>query len=218
MLPIDNKISISGQDLAFEGLPMQAMPTTVSAVLLLALLGAGAPRRADAAAMTVSLDNVVFADGGTAAGIFSLNVIDFLSAPIALATTTGTTLLGVSYDPVFAVAQTPPPSTGFDFNSTNYVFVLHLETDQPVGVTSSGTIGLVAGGGAPGAYTGSYEECVSSAITCGVAFETARFVVSGDLVVPEPASLAILGVSVIALAGLRWPGRPMWRPISRRSA
>jgi hypothetical protein len=186
---------------------MRAMPIAVPAVLFLGLLSAGVPVRADAAAITLSLDNVVFDDAGTAAGVFSLNVINFLSAPIALATTTGSTLLGVSYDPIFAVGQTPPPSTGFDFNSENYVFVLHLETTQPVGVTSSGTIGLVPGGGTPGAYTGSYEECVSSAVTCGVPFETARFIVGGDLTVPEPASLVILAFGVTTLLGWERPGR-----------
>jgi hypothetical protein len=177
------------------------------AFAMLCGLSLNAPAKAD---VIIALDGVQFADGAAVLGFFGLNVSDYLSGA-AITTTTGTTttslvgggsriFAGVSYSPPQQLGTDgTPPVTDFDFASAGYVFDLHLEFASPL---SGGTVGidnLVPGGGTPGAYTGSYEECLSNATACGgLTYQTARFITAGGAQVPEPASLAILGFAAAA--------------------
>lgn len=158
-----------------------------------------------ARAATFSLGDVTFSDGGTAAGAFDLNVLGYISSAQGIVTTPGTILTsGVSYDPAQQTQQSgTPPSTDFDISSAGYVFDLHLAFAEPLTPSFSGPDALVPGGGTPGNYTGSYEECVSSPTLCGVAFQTARFITGGNAQIPEPAPFAILGLGTLASIGMR---------------
>jgi len=183
------------------------------ALAMLCGLSPAAPARAD---VVISLDGVEFADGAAVLGFFGLNVSNYLSGA-AIVTTTGTTatslagggsliFAGVNYSPPLQTGTDgTPPVTDFDFDSAGYVFDLHLEFVAPL---SGGTVGidsLVPGGGTPGAYTGSYEECESNATACGgLTYQTARFITAGGAQVPEPATLTILGFAAAAsFAGRR---------------
>ena len=156
---------------------------------------------ARAAAIIFSLDGVTFGDSGTASGDFALNLINYLSAPVDITTTAGTVVtVPVSYS--WGSLGNTPPTTTFDFNTPGYEWGLHLEFTQALSTSSSGTIDLVPGGGTVGNYTGSYEICLDS--QCGsIPSGTIRFVTAGEVLVPEPASLALLGVGVLATAASR---------------
>lgn len=173
-----------------------------SSVIAVGLALAGvAP--AYAASIIFSLDNVTFSAGGVASGDFSLNVLSYLSAPLDITTTTSISWPGPLSYPGGSVAGTPP-TTIFDFVSVDDGFDLHLEFTQALSPASSGTIDLVPGGGTFGSYTGSYEMCVNNITVCdGVAYQVARLVDSGDVLVPEPVSSAVLASSLLGLGLLR---------------
>jgi len=187
-----------------------------AAGLALAMLCAsfpGAPAKAD---VIVGLNGVEFADGGAVLGFFGLNVSDYLSGASIVTTTgnTATTLVGggslifagVNYSPPLQTGTDgTPPVTNFDFDSAGYVFDLHLEFASPLGGGTPGIDNLVPGGGTPGAYTGSYEECESNATACGgLTYQTARFITAGSAQIPEPAALTILGfAAAVCFAGRR---------------
>lgn len=160
---------------------------------------------ARAAAIIFSLDGVTFDDSGTASGDFALNLSNYLSAPIDITTTPGSVVtVSVSYGSGLLVnpPSNAPPATTFDFVTPGYQWALYLEFTEPLSTSSSDTIDLVPGGGTVGSYFGSYELC-SYGCGPGIVGGTIRFVTAGDVLVPEPASLAILGVGVLATAASR---------------
>ena len=90
----------------------------------------------------------------------------------------------------------------FTFSSAAFAWNLVLDFATVLTGTSSGPDELIVGAGSLGSYTGSYEECVSSTVACGgFAFQSVRFVTAGEAILPEPASLAILGFAAAALFG-----------------
>jgi len=181
---------------------MRCLVHLIKGSLLAATLLFGTVTVSNAQSSILSLDNVIFADGGTATGVFGLNVSGYTASPIDIVTTGVTFPAPNSY--FSGGADGTPPSTDFDFTTAGYVYDLHLEFAEPVSPGASGELTLVAGGGTLGSgFTGSYEECVSSDVACGVSYGTVNFITSGDVLVPEPASLAILGAGVIGLAAVR---------------
>lgn len=184
---------------------MRSVSAWLSGALVLAAAGVWAPRPASAGVVILSLHDVTFDDGGTASGEFSLNISGYLSSPTGIVTTGGSTIAGgLNYDPPFSTNQGTPPATIFDFNSADYGFALQLELTQPYGPGAPGVIALVAGAGTPGSYTGSFEECTNNATVCGgLAYLSGRLITGGEILVPEPASLAILGFALTVLAAMR---------------
>jgi hypothetical protein len=181
-----------------------------AALALLTILAGGlagiAPASADA---VISLNNVQFADGGTASGDFSLNVLNYLSGE-SIVTTVGTTgsplFPGVSYDPAFQTLHNPTDLT-VAFQSDAYTWNLVLDFVTVMTGATAGIDELVPGAGTPGNYTGSYEECTLS-FCGGLSYQAARFITSGSAQVPEPASLTILGFAAMAsFAARRLPRR-----------
>jgi hypothetical protein len=162
-----------------------------------------APARADA---IVSLEGVQFADGGTASGTFSLNVLNYLSGE-NIATTDGTSgsppFNGITYTPVIA-GQHTPASPMFTFNSAGYAWILVLDFATVLTGATTGIDELIPGGGSGGNYTGSYEECVNNSTACGgFAYQSVRFVTAGGAQIPEPPTLAILSFAAIATFATR---------------
>lgn len=169
--------------------------TMAAAALLLAGLACIGEARAD----VVSLSGVTFADGGTAAGSFSLNLSNYVSGVSIV--TSGGALAGETYggNPQGLQVPAPPLSASFDFYTAQFGWDLHLALNSPITNGSIGLDALIAGGGTFANPTGSYEDC-SNAAACGAPAGTIRFVTAGGVQVPEPGGLAILGLAAAGLA------------------
>src|SRR5215213_6210394 len=161
-----------------------------------------------AAALPTSwvLQNAVFDDGGTASGVFTLNVYGYLSEPTQIDTTAGSLLGGHTYtliDPSSIVPNSPPAS-GVAFYSSTYNRDLHLVFQNS----------LEGGGVNPLDLANSYE-CLS--FSCpgpdtGQPNANTRYFISGSAVAaPEPGSLGLmmgaLGIFGALVARRRSRGR-----------
>jgi PEP-CTERM motif len=164
---------------------------------------------AASAETTVTLEGVTFADGGTASGSFTLNVYGYMEAA-DITTTQGTSMLGAAlagYSYLTAGAgvpngPTPPFDSVFTFNGTADDFSLVLRAQNVV--TLGGFDPLVAGSGSGGSLGGSYEYCTQGSIACGgPSYLDGRLVAAGTLYAPEPATLTLLGVGIVALPLVR---------------
>lgn len=177
------------------------------AALAAAAILAAQPARAD---FLFVLDNVVFSDGATATGQFSVNIYGFLDAPTSITTTAvlaipgGIYAIGTNYlnsTPQFLAFTLP----GFSFTQPGYTSELFIALTNPV----------VAGVSNP-IDTGNSYECVGP-YACTIT----RTIVSGSVQVtstdaqpytgpgstpidtPEPASLALLTAGLASLAFAR---------------
>jgi hypothetical protein len=168
------------------------------------LLLCALPARAD---ITYVLENAVFTDGTTATGFFTLNVYGYLET-VDIVTTAGTAassaiMTGATYtNPASAYffGQSPPVDDIAFGSSAGYQIVLNVS--NLLTQIDSGPDPLITGSGNYPSLAGSYEECFSN--TCGgPAFGDVRLLVSGDLVVPEPASMLLLIVGLVALPVIR---------------
>jgi PEP-CTERM motif len=157
-----------------------ALRVTLAVVGLLAFTGP----HANAFPSIISLQDVMFDDGGTVSGEFALNVSGYLTNPTLIVTTPGSVLGGASYSlagPFFKL----PTEVGFTLPSPpaphSYEAGLDLVFAFPLG---SMEIDPIVSG------------CEYTAYSCaGSAF---REVVTGYAVVPEPASLLLLGGGLLA--------------------
>ena len=176
--------------------------------MLFAALSVVGTSRANAD-LTVTLEGVTFADGGTASGYFDLNVYGYLVSAL-ITTTPGTSsgpgsLTGYTYTAAGAgVPSGPAPfDSVFYFNSTADNISLILLADAPV--TDGGSDPLIVGPGSGGSVTVSNEYCTEGAPACGgtIGYLDGRLITAGTLYAPEPASVALLGVGSVLLPTLR---------------
>jgi hypothetical protein len=177
----------------------------VAAAVLAGMLAVASNARADG---LYTLTNVIFDDGGTATGVFDVNILGYLSLPQYAVTTPGSTFGGTTYDGTVVAASIGNGDTTVDFNSAGYKLGLHLVFADPLSGTNPDYDPLLLGGA-------SYEicnyGCTFGAMT--VADGTTRDIVSGAAEVPEPASLAVLGAAFLGLGATRFRGRrPSPRP------
>src|ERR1700761_2012176 len=184
---------------------MCALSRLTGLVAVLCFL-AFAQARAD---LVVTLTGVTFADGGTAAGSFTLNTYGYIEAA-DIVTTPGTSIGNVSL-PGFtysgagaAVSNGPVFDTDFFFNSTATAFSLALEAQQPLTAGFSGADALVLGTDNFSQPTGSTETCQQNPSVCdGASYLDGRVVTAGGLFFPEPSALSLLGAGVMGPPLLR---------------
>lgn len=159
--------------------------------------------------VTVTLEDVTFADGGTASGSFDLNVYGYLVSAL-ITTTAGTSpgagsLTGYTYTEVNGeVPSGPGPfDSVFYFGSTADNISLILIVDAPV--TDGGSDPLIVGAGSPGSLAVSNEYCTEGAPACGrgISQFDGRLITAGTLSAPEPATLGLLGTGSVVLPLIR---------------
>jgi PEP-CTERM motif len=167
----------------------------VAAAVLAGLLSVASAARADG---LYTLTNVTFDDGGTATGVFDVNILGFLSLPQYAVTTAGSTFGGTTYDGTVVAAGISNGDTTVDFNSAGYELGLHLVFADPLSGTNPEYDPLLLGGAS---YEVCNYGCTWGAVT--VADGTERAIISGAAEVPEPASLAMLGAAFLGLGAAR---------------
>jgi hypothetical protein len=150
-----------------------------------------------AIANPILLENVTFADGGTAVGSFGLTVYGYIDGE-SISTTAGTALSGDTYTSGL-LGNPPPPATQFDFNAPDG-FSLALEVASALGADSSNYDPLVAGSVNGAVVSGSYEACTQS--SCG-GTGVYRLIESGTTYAPEPSAPSLLAFGLTAFACAR---------------
>ncbi len=173
---------------------MPPVPTSIAALLSLLALIAGA-RPAQATSTVVTLHDVVFSDGGTASGTFSLNVLGFLDPQRHIATTAGSILGATTYTSSGSENNSAPPADFVVFFSPGFKDGVQFQFLDPLGTDAMDPI--VLGG----------VSCEFASFSCQ--FSPHRDVISGfaelEVVInlppiPEPGTLFVLLTGLLGLA------------------
>jgi hypothetical protein len=114
---------------------MPAVSASIAALLSLLALIAGA-RPAQATSTLVTLHEVVFSDGGTASGTFSLNVLGFLDPQRDIATTAGSVLGATTYTSSGCENNSAPPADFVVFFSPGFKDGVQFQFLHPLGTVA----------------------------------------------------------------------------------
>jgi hypothetical protein len=176
---------------------MQRFGRFVSRAALALSLLCGVVTASHAQSVILSLNNVEFADGGTASGEFSLNSYgNFDTADIF--TTVGTSFPGWNYVVPGTIAPDliNSPTPYVDIYYEGYNTFLKLILADPLSASMSGVDPIVGG----------YETCSYGPCPDGLSPDSFRLITLTDdpeLVVPEPPSLPWLLLGLVGLAAVR---------------
>jgi hypothetical protein len=120
---------------------MPPVSASIAALLSLLALIAGA-KPAHATATLVTLHDVVFWDGGTASGTFSLNILGLLDPQRNIATTTGSVLGATTYTSSGSENNSAPPADFVVFFSPGFKDGVQFQFLHPLGTVAMDPIVL----------------------------------------------------------------------------
>ncbi len=159
-------------------------------LILLAVIGLGATAAPARAELNLVLENVRFADGTAVTGVFSLNVYGYLSAPIDMSIQASGSFPGGHLG----------DNSSFNSNLLSYTYSIGTPATS---IYDTITLALQSAPGTvnvdPIVTGGSSYECIGTSTYC----QTLRYIVSGDVRIPEPASIALLATGMAGAAAVR---------------
>lgn len=155
------------------------------------VLLAAAP--ASAVPVLWTLSGVGFDDGGSATGSFVFDADTATASAVAITTTLGTSFAGTSYAHVFADGATAVSASTVSGSPYTDEFVVALNFASA----------LTNAGGVVSINTSSEIECSNASCDSHFTFRTGSSGTVSGTVIPEPASAALMGTGLTALAAAR---------------
>ena len=176
---------------------MPRVSTGLASLLSLLALSVGA-RPALATATLVTLHDVVFSDGGTASGTFSLNILGFLDPQRDVVTTAGSVLGGTTYTASGSENNSKPPADFVVFFSPGFKDGVQFQFQQPLGTIAIDPIilgGVSCEFDSFGCQSGPHRDVISGFAESEVVINLPQ--------VPEPSSLLVFLTGPLGLAMVR---------------
>jgi hypothetical protein len=177
-----------------------------TALLALALGLAALPARAN---FLLVFDDVVFSDGGTVTGSFSVNIYGFIDAPTSITTSANGPFPGATYglgDMVGSVSQFQYGTPGYSFTLPDYVGEFFIALSNPLMGGELNPINTAASYECLGPYSCTQTRTIvtgSLQVSDSQGLPYTGPSGGGQTSVPEPGTLALLAAGLATLGAAR---------------